>query len=143
MNMICKKSLLISVLIISLLIVLPGSATLYLLDGSELSRDQIPEIMVTSSNNQNSTQIQFFYDYDCQSCEQALDYIRSFEKKNPEIAITYYNLAYPKENNILFTQQKERFNTTRIHYPAVFIGNIAISGSSDIIHCTEPLATKK
>lgn len=118
----------------------PCYALIILPNGTEVQKDQIPDLFSHSSLTMSKDPLEFFYDYDCQSCQQALEYLRSFEKKNPDIQITHFNLAYPEENRGLFSQQKSRFNTTKIHYPAVFIGDVVISGSSDIIHYTGPIA---
>ena len=133
-------TLLLTVSLLCLVIIQPTVALVLLPDGTEVPKDQIQDVFADTPRNISPEPMQFFYDYDCQSCQQVLDYLKSFEKKNPEIGITHYNLAYPKENNILFNQQKGRYNTTKIHYPAVFIGDVSISGSSDIIHYTEPVA---
>lgn len=138
--MITKNSFLIAIILLLLFFVLPGSSLVILPDGTEVKKDQIPDFFSHPSLNMSKGPLQFFYDYDCQSCQQTLEYLRSFEKKNPNIAIIHYNLAYPEENRGLFTELKNRFNTTKIYYPAVFIGDVVISGSSDIIHYTEPLA---
>jgi len=140
MNMITKYSALIVFILFLLVSAVPGSALVILPDGTEVQKDQIPEIFSDSSLNLSKSPLQFFYDYDCQSCQQALEYLRSFEKKNRDIGIIHYNLAYPEENRGLFTKQKSRFTTTKIHYPAVFIGDVVIVGSSDIIHHTGPIA---
>lgn len=44
---------------------------------------------------------------------------------------------YNEENRQLFTEYKNRFNYSKISYPALFIGDIGITGSSDIIHVAD------
>jgi len=134
--------LLSSLFIFSLMILQPVSASVYLLNGTEVPRDQIRNATMGIMRDQTESpaSLDFFYSHNCQSCQQALDYLRSFEKKNPDIPVTHYNLVYSRENQNLFTQYKSRFNTTRISYPAIFQSSIALSGSSDIIHYTEMLA---
>ncbi len=120
--------------------VLPVCATMFLPDGSTLTPEQISDFRFDTSGESSPGQLRFYYDYDCQSCQQALDYLRSCGKKNPGIDIGYFNLAYPKANNERFNDEKKRYNTTKLYYPALFIGDVAISGSSDIIRNTKPLA---
>ena len=119
-----------------------GSASVFLRDGTEVPPDQVMDTFMNKSVGREGSliQIEFFHDHRCQSCQSAREYIRIFEKKNPDITVIQYNLGYPKENQSLFTQYKNQFNTTNIRYPAVFIGDMAISGGSDIIAYTEPLA---
>lgn len=128
--------------LLCLLIMPPVSASIFFLNGTEIPKDQIHGAFtnVTRVQSGSPNQVYFFYDRGCQSCEDALDYVRLFGKKNPKIPISYYDLGYSNENRSLFTQYKSRFNTTNIRYPAVFINSIVISGSSDVIHYTEPLA---
>ena len=125
-----------------LVLMQPGSASVFLKDGTEVQKDQILDTIANNTGDQSGSRpsMQFFYDHDCHACQSALEYLRAFEKKNPDINITHYNLGYPKENQGLFNQYKARFNTTKITYPAVFRGDIVLSGSSDIIYYTEPLA---
>lgn len=130
----------VGVVLLLLCSVLPVSATLFLPDGSTLTPEQISDFRFDTSGASSPGQLRFYYDYDCQSCQQALEYLRSCGKKNPGIDIGYFNLAYPKENNERFTDEKKRYDTTKIYYPALFIGDVAISGSSDIIRYTKPLA---
>lgn len=141
----CSRSgmvLISSLLLVCMVIIQPGSASVFLKDGTNVPTDKILETITNNTGTQLGSPLpmQFFYDHDCHSCQSALEYIRSFEKKNPDINITHYNLGYPKENVGLFNQYKSRFNTTKILYPAVFKGDIVLSGSSDIIYYTEPLA---
>jgi len=139
MNMTFKKGTYIPILILlCLLIAFPASASVFLLNGTEVAQDKIPAIIndTAKTMKNNSTPLIFFYDRECQSCQQSLDFIRYFENYSPRVQITYYNLGYSKKNKGLFTEYKNRFNTTKILYPAIFAGDIVISGSSDIIHYT-------
>lgn len=132
---------LICFLLLILMMISPAGALIILPDGTEVARDEIPDLHPYTMQNNNPAPWKFFYVYDCQSCVQARDYLKSFEKKNPQIPITHYNLAYPEENRGLFNGEKSRFNTKKIKYPALFAGDVVLSGSSDIIHGARPLAT--
>ncbi|WP_146201089.1 hypothetical protein [Methanospirillum lacunae] len=118
------------------------SASVFLMNGTEISQDQIPDIINTTVQGliKNPSPLIFFYDYECQSCQQALDSVRYFEKRNPNARITYYDLGDSQKNRSMFLQYKSNFNTTKIRYPAIFSGEIVISGSSDIIHHIELFA---
>ena len=83
--------------------------------------------------------IQFFYSSNCGSCKDALKFLQSYERKNPSTRIEYRNLVYNGENRQLFTEYKNQFRHSEIPYPAMFIGNKGITGSSDIIHTADQL----
>lgn len=123
-----------------LMMMTPAGALIILPDGTEMSRSEIPDLHPSPIMSSTPVPWKFFYKHDCQSCEQAREYLKAFEKKNPQVPITHYNLAYPEENRDLFTGEKSRFNTTKIKYPALFVGDVVLSGSSDIIHGAQPLA---
>ena len=128
--------------IVAVLLILanqPVSASVFLTNGTDVSQDRIPGIINTTVAGliKNPVPLVFFYDRECQSCEQALESVRIFEKRNPNVRITYYNLGDSQKNRSLFTEYKGRFNTTKIRYPAVFVDEIVISGSSDIMHNIE------
>jgi glutaredoxin len=131
-----SRLILISIIsFICMISIQPGSAVIFLQNGSKISGYQIPEYILTKIENpSDSPALEFFYSTRCRSCQDSLDYLRALERKNPGVQITYFNLAWPEENRQLFTQYKSRFNTTKISYPAVFYGEMAISGSSDIVH---------
>jgi len=120
----------------------PVSASVFLTNGTDIPQDQIQGTINTTVAEliKNPAPLIFFYDRECQSCEQALNSVRFFERRNPNVRITYYNLGESQENRSLFTEYKGRFNTTKIRYPAVFVDDIVISGSSDIIHNIESFA---
>ncbi|MBN1167710.1 MAG: hypothetical protein JXA44_11365 [Methanospirillaceae archaeon] len=120
----------------------PGLADVFLRDGKVISGDAIFEIFTNTPamKSEQPFPIYFFYTSSCGSCKDAREYLLSFERKNPSIPIEYRNLAFNGENRALFTPFKKEFHRPDISYPAVFIGNIGIAGSSDIIHHTDQIA---
>jgi hypothetical protein len=118
-----------------------SSATVYYQDGTEIAGDKLIET-VSNSSNISSTPfpVQFFYNTHCGSCQEAIRYLDEFRIKHPDIEIQYHDLVNSTTNTTLFTTYKEQFNTTGIHYPTVFIGNVAMVGSYDIVSYTEPLS---
>ncbi|MCA1917694.1 hypothetical protein [Methanospirillum hungatei] len=108
-------------------------------DGTEITRDEVSELFShdTILHENSPIQIQFFYGSGCGSCKDALLFLQSYGRKNPSVLIEYRNLVYNEENRQLFTEYKNRFNYSKISYPALFIGDIGITGSSDIIHGTD------
>ena len=120
-----------------------GSATIFLQNGTEVSGDKIIETLNNSGNvSPTPFPIQFFYNTHCGSCQDAIEYLTEFTKKNMDIKAQYHDLYNSSENNTIYNQYKEKFNnTTNIHYPVVFIGDVGISGSNDISNYTESLST--
>lgn len=63
-----------------------------------------------------------------------------FSLKHPDIGIKYYDLNNSSENSTLFAEYSLTFNRTHVHYPVIFLGNVGITGSDDIVAYTEPLS---
>lgn len=117
-----------------------GSASMIFQDGSEINGEQIPvSLEKLSSLSEHPLSIHFFYSSGCYSCNEAREFLNGFEKKHKNIQINEYNFAYSKQNRELFTTYKKQFHTHNIGYPVIFIGNIGLKGSSDIIHHTETI----
>ncbi|HWQ66993.1 MAG TPA: hypothetical protein VN372_08995, partial [Methanospirillum sp.] len=119
----------------------PVSAMIFLQNGSEITRE---DLSVFTPEEWDAARtplpIQFFYNSNCGSCQVALEFLRGLEKKNPKISIAYHNLVIQDPNQQLYTQYKRDFNASDVPYPVIFLGDIGISGSSDIIGHTESLA---
>lgn len=128
--------------LLCLMIIEPCSASIFLKDGTEIPNDKILETITKTSEAQSDTPfpIQFFYSSSCGSCHDAQEYLKSFERKNPGIPIEYHNLVSNAENRQLFNEYRKQFHNIDIPYPIIFLGNVGISGSSDIIHHTTTIA---
>jgi len=112
------------------------SGLIYLNDGTVIEDGSLFDMINTISLAQlgNFSGIQFFYSSSCGSCKDAHRFLQSYERKHPEVHIEYQNLVYNRENQELFNEYKNYFHNSKISYPVLFIGNIGVSGSSDIIH---------
>jgi glutaredoxin len=133
---------LIVMMVFIVLFLIPAcSGAIFLKDGTEIPRDEISDVFMNNTNvgSDSPFPIQFFYSINCGSCRDAQEFLRSFERKNPSVPIEYRNLGYPEDNKKLFTEYKNQFRYLKISYPAIFIGNIGITGSSDIIHTTDQI----
>ena len=132
-------NLIFLLILISTFLIPTCSGTVFLKDGTEIPRDEVRNFMMNNSiyKTDSPFPIQFFYSSNCGSCKDALKFLQSYERKNPSTRIEYRNLVYNGENRQLFTEYKNQFRHPKISYPAVFIGNIGITGSSDIIHTTD------
>lgn len=130
----------VAVFLFTLTIIQSVAASVYLKDGSEVFGDSILNGVANSSLPDNPFPFHFFYDHQCQSCQNALEYLHAVEKKNSNISIEYHNFALDKANQNLYSQYKSQFHNKKMFYPTLFLGNVALSGSTDIIHYTEPLA---
>lgn len=111
-----------------------GSASEYLEDGKEITSEKLIDTMNNTSNlSMNPFIIQFFYNTHCGSCQEAMDYLKVFITKHPDIDIQYHDLYNSSTNNTLYDQYKTQFgNNVNIRYPSIFIGDVVIEGSNDI-----------
>lgn len=118
-------------------------ASLLTEDGVEITSDKIPAYLESYAwNSDDILPASFFYSTGCHSCKDALQYLKSFEKKHPDIRIAWYDLAYHPENRELFTEFKNQFHNYEISYPVLFIGTIGLSGGSDIIQYTSDIISR-
>ncbi|HOW05198.1 hypothetical protein [Methanospirillum hungatei] len=132
-------SLILLVNLVILMLIPACSGAIFQKDGTEITRDEVTKIFTHNSifHENSPIQIQFFYSSGCGSCKDVLQFLQSYERKNPSVLIEFRNLVYDEENRQLFTEYKNQFNYSKISYPALFIGDIGITGSSDIIHITD------
>ena len=118
------------------------AASVYFEDGSEITGDKLFETMNNTSNLSSTPfPIQFFYNTHCGSCQEAVNYLNEFVTKRPEFGVEFHDLYNSSTNSTTYDQYKAQFsNNANIHYPVVFIGNVAIVGSYDIASYTESLS---
>lgn len=133
-----KKSILIFTSILMVLLLIPVcSGAVFLRDGTDISRDAIGDRIHSSLYGSPSPfPIEFFYSTGCGSCRDAREFFQSYQRKHPSVQVAFRNLVL-NENKELFNTYKNQFRYEKISYPAVFIGDIGITGSSDIIHATD------
>lgn len=127
--------------LISLFLIPTCSGAVFLKDGTEIPQDDVNDLIMNNPLVKSGSPfpMQFFYSTNCGNCKDALKFLQSYERKNPSVQIEYRNLVYNGENRQLFTEYKNQFRYSKIPYPALFIGNIGITGSSDIIHTTDQI----
>jgi len=130
--------------VISTFLIPACSGAIFLKDGTEISRDEVSCLTFNDPIEMTDSPfpIRFFYSSGCGSCKDAMEFLHSYERKNPSSRIEYRNLVSNGENRQLFTKYKKQFNHSKISYPAVFIGSIGITGSSDIIHMTDQVVMR-
>ena len=106
-----------------------GSATVFYQNGSEIPGDTVIETLA-NTNNISSTPfpIQFFYNTQCGSCQGAIEYLKGFTANNSDIAVQSYDLQNSTTNMSLLDNYKVQFNSKNIHYPVIFVGNVAVVG---------------
>ena len=139
----CIKGSLFGLVLICIFIVQTGSASLYLQNGTEISGENLFDSMESLNNiSSEPFPIQFFYNTHCGSCQEALDYLNGFTQEQPDMPIQFHDLYNSSENSSLYEEYKTRYNSNgTIHYPVVFIGDVAIVGSYDIASYTRNLST--
>nr|WP_319537459.1 hypothetical protein [uncultured Methanospirillum sp.] len=127
-------------LILCLCMIQPGSATIFSQDGSEIAGAHLIETMNNATNVSTTPfPIQFFYNTHCGSCQAAIQYLDTFSANHTDIGVEHHDLFNNTESFALYEGYKKRFNRTDIHYPIIFMGNVAIMESGDIQTYTEPL----
>lgn len=110
------------------------TAAVFYQNGTEIDRDILstePGSFIAEVHG--SYPIQFFYSHSCGSCRDAIDFLRSFIRKNPNVPINFHNLGSGDESRLMYHEYKNRYGGVRISYPVVFIGDIVITGSGDIV----------
>ena len=123
--------------IVTLLLIPACSGAIFLKDGTEISRDGIGDWIQNSPGSDAPFPVEFFYSTSCGSCRDAREFLLSYQRKHPSVQVEFRNLVLNGENKELFNTYKNQFRYEKISYPAVFIGDIGITGSSDIIHATD------
>ncbi len=143
MNLVTKGShfLIFILVIISLSLIPACSGLIFLNNGTVIEEGSLIDTIrnIPPAQSGNSPAIQFFYSSSCGSCKDAYKFLQSYERKHPSVHIEYRNLVYNGDNQELFTEFKKKFANQKISYPVLFIGNIGVSGSSDIIHHTDEI----
>jgi len=118
----------------------PGSAAIFSQDGTEIPGAHLIETMNNATNvSPTPFPIQFFYNTHCGSCQAAIQYLDKFSTNHTDIRVEYHDLFNSTENSTQYNEYKTRFNKKDIHYPVIFMGNVAIMESGDITTYTEPL----
>jgi glutaredoxin len=127
-------------MVMGIAIIQVSSAAVFYQDGTEISGDKIIEHLNNVSNvSSNPFPVVFFFNTYCGSCQGAIEYLNEFRNQSSKIPIEYHDLDSNQTNSDLLNQYKNKFNTQEIHYPVIFIGNIAICGSDDIKAYAEPV----
>lgn len=129
--------ILLYVLMIILLLIPACPGAIFLKDGTEISRDGIGDWIQNSPGSDAPFPVQFFYSTSCGSCRDAREFLLSYQRKHPSVQVEFRNLVLNGESKELFNTYKNQFRNEKISYPAVFIGDVGITGSSDIIHATD------
>jgi len=128
-------------LIILILTIQIGSASIFLQDETAVTGAQLIESLENSSTiSATPFPIQFFYNTHCGSCQAALQYLDEFTLKHPDVPVDYHDLFNNTTSFALYEDYKIQFNRSDLHYPVIFMGNVGIMGSDDIAAYTEPLA---
>lgn len=90
-----------------------------------------------SISERDNIKIYYFYSSTCDECTKLDSYLKSLEKKYPEVKIEKYELSNNSSNVELFYNFLNKYNiqtysTKYYQIPAIFIGKYSLIGSSDI-----------
>lgn len=135
------NSLPIFIILFILLIIHPVSAVVFFHNGTDISGAHLVDFLNNNTNISSSPfPIQFFYNTHCGSCISSIKYIENFTLSHPDTGVVYHDLYNNTESFALFEEAKKQFNRSDLYYPVIFIGDMGIMGSPDIINYTELLA---
>lgn len=96
-------------------------ASLLTEDGVEITSDKIPAYLESyAGNSDDILPASFFYSTGCHSCKDALQYLKSFEKKHPRISELHGMISHTIRKPELFTEFKNQFHNYEISYPIVY-----------------------
>ena len=104
--------ILFKVSVLFILFLVPAcSGAIFLKNGSEISRDEINDVIMNNLHNEAESPfpVQFFYTTSCGSCRDAREYFMSFIRKNPSVPVEFRNLASNEENRGLLNEYKKEF----------------------------------
>ncbi|PWR74302.1 hypothetical protein DK846_03920 [Methanospirillum lacunae] len=134
------KILQIVLILILLLLIHPVSAVLFYNNGTDIPGAHLVEFLNNDTNFSSSPfPIQFFYNTHCGSCVSSVKFIDNFTIKHPDIGVEYHDLYNNTESFALYEEAKKQYNRSDLYYPVIFIGDIGIMGSPDIVTYTDLL----
>lgn len=125
-------SLLVFLIAAVMVSISPASATIFTQEGSDISAAALYEMTNTTKSSSDISSIFYFYDPDCESCQAAEEFFESYLTDNPDTKIEKMNIFNETGEKEKFDEFKTKFNRETLYVPVVFIGTVALEGSTDI-----------
>lgn len=114
--------------------IIPGSATVFVEDGKELTIDDLYEMVNTTKPANNSAPVVFFYDPECGSCIPVHEYLEKYISDHPVVEVEMVNLSAGPESEAMMSDLYIQHNRSMMNTPVIFFGPVGLEGTDEIIN---------
>lgn len=128
-----QKAFLILVIGMSVWII-PGSASVFVEDGKELTIDDLYEMVNTTKPANNSAPVVFFYDPECGPCIPVHEYLEKFISDHPVVEVEMVNLSAGPVSEAMMSDLYIQHNRSMMNTPVIFFGPVGLEGTDEIIN---------
>ena len=114
--------------------IIPGSATVFVEDGKELTIDDLYEMVNTTKPANNSAPVVFFYDPECGPCIPVHEYLEKYISDHPVVEVEMVNLSAGPESEAMMSNLFIQHNRSMMNTPVIFFGPVGLEGTDEIIN---------
>jgi len=114
--------------------IIPGSATVFVEDGKELTIDDLYEMVNTTKPANNSAPVVFFYDPECGPCIPVHEYLEKYISDHPVVEVEMVNLSAGPESEAMMSDLYIQHNRSMMNTPVIFFGPVGLEGTDEIIN---------
>lgn len=114
--------------------IIPGSATVFVEDGKELTIDDLYEMVNTTKPANNSAPVVFFYDPECGPCIPVHEYLEKYISDHPVVEVEMVNLSAGPESEAMMSNLYIQHNRSMMNTPVIFFGPVGLEGTDEIIN---------
>ena len=114
--------------------IIPGSATVFVEDGKELTIDDLYEMVNTTKPANNSAPVVFFYDPECGPCIPVHEYLEKYISDHPVVEVEMVNLSAGPESEAMMSDLYIQHNRSMMNTPVIFYGPVGLEGTDEIIN---------
>lgn len=114
--------------------IIPGSATVFVEDGKELTIDDLYEMVNTTKPANNSAPVVFFYDPECGPCITVHEYLEKYISDHPVVEVEMVNLSAGPESEAMMSDLYIQHNRSMMNTPVIFFGPVGLEGTDEIIN---------
>ena len=116
------------------ILILPVNATIFAEDGSELTIDDLYEMVNTTKPANNSAPVVFFYDPECGPCIPVHEYLEKYISDHPVVKVEMVNLSAGPESEVMMSELYIQHNRSMMNTPVIFFGPVGLEGTDEIIN---------
>jgi len=114
--------------------IIPGSATVFVEDGKELTINDLYEMVNTTKPANNSAPVVFFYDPECGPCIPVHEYLEKYISDHPVVEVEMVNLSAGPESEAMMSDLYIQHNRSMMNTPVIFFGPVGLEGTDEIIN---------